>query len=224
VNFDRTVLNGAIGNIERLKDDLAERPAIASRVENTLVMLRNIRDNDSMRNHYATIYNQCVVLLVSHFGSALHDIFVAAAPLMLSKIQPKELEREELKFSLPELRELNYDLHDVIGDLLVTKRNISFQDMQSTIRAFETYCGIRIERDSRVNNIILAQAARHVIVHAGGKVDVKCSGQLRAASPREVKQTVTVGDLLVFTPGEIEFIAASMRAFIGNIVADAQTP
>ena len=187
-------------------------------MQNTLDMLANIREHDSLRRHYTTIYNQCVVLLVSHFGSALHDIFVAAAPKCLGRVTANEHEKETLKFSLSELRDRNYDLRDVIGDILVTKSDISFQDMGSTLRAFERYCGILISRDSSVNNIILAQAARHVIVHAGGKVDVKCTGQLRDAFPREVKRTLAVGDSLVFTPAEIDSIAASMRTFVGNIV------
>ena len=82
IDFDHTVLEGATHNIERLRADLDDRtPSVAERVGRTVQMLRNIRDNDSMRSHYATIYNQCVVLLVSHFGSALHSIFSLVAPI-----------------------------------------------------------------------------------------------------------------------------------------------
>lgn len=75
-NFDRVVLDFAISSIdslqERLKEKFANERLLATA---TLKQLKNIRENDSMRPQYKEIFNQCVVLLVSYFGSAVSDIF-----------------------------------------------------------------------------------------------------------------------------------------------------
>ena len=84
-----------------------------------------------MRSHYTTIYNQCVVLLVSHFGTTLHSLFVSAAPALLGTSADKDALKDELKFQLSELSEHDFDIRERIGELLVAKRDISFQDMQA---------------------------------------------------------------------------------------------
>lgn len=220
VDFDRTVLDTAISNIERLWHDLADRPSHANRVENTLQMPHNIRQHDSMRSHYAIIYNQCIVLLVSHFASVLHEIFVAAAPARLADVPEKDAEEEEMRFSLAELREREYEFKEAIGEVLIVKRNISFQDMQSTVRAFKTYLGVDIATDEHAHNIILAQAARHVIVHSGAIADAKFMRQVSAAHLRQIKSDVVERGQLAFTPAEVERVATSMRTLVGHVVGE----
>lgn len=217
-NFDRFVLNAGISNIQLLQDYFKERPSIADRIGNTLEGLRRIRENDSLRKHYSTIYNQCIVLLVSYFASTLHSIFIAAAPPRIGRFGSKDVGKEDLKFTLGELRDLDFELKDSIGQILTMKRDISFQDMQSTVKAFDGFLGIDVPAGSTMNNIILAQAARHVIVHSGSIVDIKCVKQLRDAAPRDVKPSIVVGELLAFTPGEVEAVASSMAAFVEQIV------
>ena len=43
--------------------------------ERTIKLLERIRENQSLRPEYEIMFNQAVVLLVSHFASALHDLF-----------------------------------------------------------------------------------------------------------------------------------------------------
>src|SRR5262249_44835552 len=90
--------------------------------------------HDSMRPHYTTIYNQCVVLLVSHFGSTLHSLFVTAAPELLGTSAEKDSLKDELKFQLSELCEHDFDIRERIGELLVTKRDISFRTCRARQR------------------------------------------------------------------------------------------
>jgi hypothetical protein len=218
VDFDHTVLDSAIQNLGHLQAALdAKNPHVADRVGNTLSMLKNIREHDSMRMHYATIYNQCVVLLVSHFGSALHAMFIAAAPTLLGVAGEREALKEELKFSISELRELKFDLNEAIGNLLVAKRDIGFQDMQSTVRAFKSYLGIDIPRDQHMHNVIFAQAARHAIVHSGAVADARFVRQIAAADLRIVKPVIRERDCLAFLPNEVETVAASMGALIKHV-------
>jgi hypothetical protein len=218
VDFDRTVLEAAIQNISRLQKELDERnPAVADRVGNTLAMLTNIRNNDTMRQHYVTIYNQCIVLLVSHFGSALHEMFVSAAPTRLGVTSDQDSSKDELKFSIAELRELEFDLKGTIGALLVAKRDIKFQDMQSTVRAFKNYLGVDIARDADMDNVILAQSARHVIVHSGGLVTATFMRRIASARSRKVKTTVVERQYLAFSPDEVDVVATSMQTFVDHV-------
>jgi len=225
IDFDRTVLDAAVQIIDGLRVSVDQNhPALADRIGNAVQMLRNVRTNDSMRSHYETIYNQCVVLLVSHFGSALHSIFRLSAPTRLASSAEKDALKDELKFSLAELNELDFQMRERIGDLLVSKRDISFQDMQSTRRAFKGYLGVEIGSGAHVNNIILAQAARNAIVHSGAVIDVKFVKQVSGAKPRDLKLQVAEGERLAFVPAEVEQVASNMREFVANITRQLDAP
>jgi hypothetical protein len=71
--------------------------------------------------------------------------------------------------------------------------------MQSIARAFKDYLGIEIERTQRVNDIVLAQGCRHVIVHSGGIVDDRLVRQLSSAQPRRLKPRLVLGERIQFT-------------------------
>jgi hypothetical protein len=145
-------------------------------------------------------------------------MFTLAAPTRLASSAEKDALKDELKFSLAELNELDFQVRERIGDLLVSKRDISFQDMQSTRRAFKGYLGVEIGSGAHVNNIILAQAARNAIVHSGAVIDVKFVKQVSGAKPRDLKLQVAEGERLAFVPSEVEQVASNMREFVANIV------
>ena len=94
----------------------------------------------------------------------LRDLFVAAVPSRIGSADAGDSAKEELKFSFAELRDMNFSLRDSIGEALIKKANVSFQDMKSTVRAFTGYLGLDTLSGGPMNNIIVAQAARHVIV------------------------------------------------------------
>src|ERR1044071_6944873 len=81
LDFDRFILDFAIEGMRsaaaKLRDELKAHNA-AKVVENRLGALETVRRHDSLRPKYQTIFNQCVVLLVSYFGSTLPEIFCAA--------------------------------------------------------------------------------------------------------------------------------------------------
>ena len=132
MNFDREVLSHAIDAIEILQQRLTQHHKIDNphlTVERTLQILRNYRQHDSLRHTDKTIFNQAVVLLVSYFGAAVHDVFRAGVSAALASDRDSPLLREQLKLSFAELREANFDLRKSAPDLLVNARDISFQDM-----------------------------------------------------------------------------------------------
>lgn len=217
MNFDRDVLDLAIGNLRELRDKLVrhhklDNPQLTA--ERVIQILERIRTNDSLRARYETIFNQALVLLVSYFGSSVQDLFRRGVREALASQADSQLLRENLRITLRELRDANFDLRDLAPDLLVQSKDISFQDMQSIARAFTDYLGIKIEKNAVVNDIILGQACRHVIVHSGGVADDRLLRQVADAAPRNVKVALSSGEVIQFSDSEVISVAQSMMKYI----------
>jgi hypothetical protein len=222
-NFDRVVLEYAIKSIEslqnRLKNKFENERLLAS---TTLKQLNSIRSNDSMRKEYEEIFNQCIVLLVSYFGSAVSDVFRNYVTARITSSKKMKILQEELKFTIGELRDLDFNLNGQMGDIIARKKDISFQDMGSISRNFKDYLGIVVDKDNNINNIILGQACRHVIVHAGAVADIKLLNQISGATPRDIKEEINVGDKIQFSLEEIEVLSGSMMDYITKLVETAK--
>jgi hypothetical protein len=220
LSFDRDVLDHAVQGVEELHERLVsagfENQALNAR--NTLKSLRGIKDHHSLLPRYRIIFNQGIVLLVSYFGSAVHDVFkIGVQARLLLDDSRSDLMEEELKLSFRDIRDRGWNLNDIAADLLVDKKDLTFQDMKSIALAFRQYVGVEVERDENTNNIIAAQACRHVIVHAGHQVTAKMLHQLREAKPRSLKLNLVVGELVQFSPDEVELVAASMRRYVSTV-------
>lgn len=217
MNFDKDVLSFAIEALEALQDRLTQHHQLENphlTAARTLEMLRGYREHDSLRPRYQTIFNQALVLLVSYFGSALSDLFRDGVSAVMSSGRDSPLLREQVKVSFLELREANFDLRTRAPDMLVNAKDISFQDMKSVARAFKENLGIEIEKTATVNDIIAAQACRHVIVHAGSIVDDALIRQLSGANPRKLKVSLAPGEHVQFSPEEVERAAAAMVEYL----------
>jgi hypothetical protein len=222
VRFDDRVLDLILRPLERLRDRLVAREITNQHLlpNNLITTLRNIKNNASLKTHYQALYNQWLVLLVSYFGSAVHDLFVdAAADAIRNRRRPAIL-KEILEAPVEEFAEEHEDHAAFLAGILASGKDISFQDMQSIGRAFTKYFSVSVEKDATVHDIILAQACRHAIVHSGGTTDRKLVNQLRAAQPRNLKPDLELGAKLEFTPSEIGMAASAMRTYLGNL--DAQ--
>jgi hypothetical protein len=222
MNFDRDVLSFAIAAIEELEERLKQHHQLDNphlSAGRTLHMLRQYREHDSLRPRYETIFNQALVLLVSYFGSSVHDLFRKGVNESLVAGKDPTLLKEQVKLSLSELREADFDLRDMAADLLVNAKDISFQDMKSIARAFQNHLNVTILQDKTINEIILAQACRHVIVHAGGIVNAQTIRQVSVAKPRAVKSDLALheGKAVQFTVDEIQRVAASMETYLRNV-------
>jgi len=221
MNFDRIILDFCINHIESLNNKLKKlkitNPYMLA--DNTVSALTNIRKNNSMRNQYRSIFNQCLVLLVSHFTSAIEDIFRIGVDMIIveGRLNSNEID-DSIKISINELRYLNFDLSGNFGDLLMRKKGISFQDMQSLNRTFKQYLGFSIEINNELNNIIFAQAARHTIIHASSIVNEKFMYQIRDTKPRDLKTNIKCGDNIEINPDEILLVSNSMKSFINNCI------
>lgn len=138
----------------------------------------------------------------------------------VNKGDNRDIMGEELRITVEDLIEVTSDVPRYVGIALSERKDMSFQDMQSIARGFGRYFGYVPARDERVNNIIVAQACRHAMVHAGGIVDDRLVRQVQSANPRTVKPTLTVGSQIRFSPEEIDEIGRSMQWYIQDL-ADA---
>ena len=225
MNFDRELLSIVIQSVSDLRNRLRshhklDNPMLTA--DRTLEQLQGFQKNDSLRPRYETIFNQSLVLLVSYFSSSVQDLFKLALAAAIDGGADLNLMKEELKFSLRDLSERNFDLKDAIPDLLILAKDISFQDMQSISRAFNSHLGIIIEKDEAVNNIILAQGCRHVIVHVGGLVSERLLKQVALASPREVKPTLTLHCRVQFSEQEVILVAQNMKKYLTVVAQKVQ--
>jgi hypothetical protein len=216
-NFDRVVLDYSIKAIEKLQNNLSIKfKNEALLATGTLKQLTLIREHDSMRNQYKEIFNQCVVLLVSYFGSAVSEIFKIYITSNISTLKNKKAFTEEFKFSPKEMSEYNFNLLAHIGEIIVSKKNISFQDMKSINRSFRDFLDIPIDKDSTVNDIIIGQACRHIIVHSGSLVNSQMLKQISNADPRSLNPKIKLNSKIQFEPeGMFREAELGFESFVG---------
>jgi len=224
IDFDRDVIDLMIASLEGLKKDVPlPMHSFNGRIDRLIHIISGIRDHESLKSKYGTVCNQAVVLLVSHFASVLGDLFRNAVSESLDSENNDAILDEDLKLTFREIKDKNWNIRGSAGDLLIAKKDLTFQDMQSTVKAFDHYIGVQIERDQRVNNIILGQAARHVIVHASARVTDRMVKQLVKVSPRSLKSSLELGATLVFTKEEVLELKSEMVAFVAALVNKLET-
>jgi hypothetical protein len=129
----------------------------------------------------------------------------------------------ELKITVGDIAEPDVNVPDFIVDRLIQSKGVSFQDMQSISRSFERFTGFLPPKSNHVHNIILGQAARHAIVHAGSRVDERFLGQVVNASPRDVMPIPTLGEEIQLEREDVERIAVSMEHYLGTVLVGIKT-
>lgn len=182
-------------------------------IDPTIKSIETIRQNASMKSSYEIMYNQCIVIMVSFFGSALEDIFKEALNEIMGHEDIGELKSEGFKITLEEWQT------GEIADIFVQKKDdINFQNMKSTTRSFETYIGLSpIEQDEMIDNINLAQIMRHCIVHSGCNITSKAYNQLKKVKKRSIKVSITKGEYVQFTEKEVHQIKDDMLLFMKSL-------
>lgn len=218
MDFDRVILKFAIDGIEALQERLRKAGIDNPKLQpqNTLRQLKSIQDHDSLRPTYQVIFNQCIVLLVSVFASSIADLFRDGICLLAKKGDSTSLKNEELKISVSDLLEYAGEINERLGHLIADKNDLSFQDMKSIGRAFKDYFEFDIPKDKNVNNIIMAQAGRHVIVHDSARINERVIRQVSGAKPRDLKPELD-GDTIQFNSSEVKIAAESMLTYFQKV-------
>jgi hypothetical protein len=215
MSLDEVVVKLALQALRRAEKNLGCDKHPSYSISNEIKQIENIRENESLKPSYQIMFNQCIVLLVSYFSSAIEDIFKESFKYKIKNVKLDGLGKEEVKITIGQyVLGLGH-----ISDLFVAKKDISFQDMQSILRSFEKYIGVSaIDKDNDVDNIVLGQACRNCIVHAGGVINPKTFGQIKTAEKRTIKTQIRLADNILFEEDEVNAVKDSMVAFINNIV------
>jgi len=221
MEFDEIVQTFCINALQRAntflkKHNLDKHPSCT--VSKELQQIETIRSHESLKPHYQAMLNQCVVLLSSYFASAVESLFTIAIPIKLDRGGTEKLNDAELRLKIDDLQLLNFILLPAIGELIASQKDISFQDMQSIARAFTDYLEFDPKKTKHVNNIILALACRHALVHSGGVASAKTINQISNATPRDIKNDLSPNQKILFTTDEIKIIGKSMTIYLDNLI------
>jgi hypothetical protein len=223
MEFDDVILTQAtsslIASIQKI-NKYYQNKALTSELSNSLKTLENIHSNESLHKQYEMMNNQCLVLLVSYFSLAVEKLFKDSLILMLNRPSSGTLKLEPLKLTLDDLRESDFDLKASIGDIIA--KDISFQDMQSIGRAFNTFYSFKIPQDKDVNNIILAQACRHAIVHFGAVANSRTIHQVAKAVPRSLKWELILDSEIGFERNEVRLVGQSMDTYLSTLASQIE--
>lgn len=223
-NFDGIVIDFVSASI--LKRDRYLKEALKSRETNyperfsgarIVKQLEKLRENEALRPEYSLIFNQCIVLLVSYFASSLHDLFRYFFQMRVESENAGKILKEGLKVSFGQLQELDWDVKSNAADLFLTSQDISFQDMKSVYRSFNQWLGFGRERDVVTDRIIVAQAARHCIVHAGGVASERTIGQIRGCVCDDVLPGMETGSAIATSPSDISTVSQAMKTYIKEL-------
>jgi hypothetical protein len=220
MNFDRLVLDVAIRHLEQLQERLTKLHGFDNPrfdVGHTLTLLRGIHDHDSLEHNYREMLNQCNVLLVSYFSSAVGDIFKSAVSEAVRSGAGPALLAADIRLTLREVREIAGELVERSGELFTAHRDISFQDMQSIGRSFREYFDYDPPKNEVVNDIIVSQGCRHVIVHSGGIVDRKLLRQVANAEPRTLHVDLVENRKVQFSESDISIVGDQMKVFVQTL-------
>ena len=218
-DFDQLLMHVVVDLFTNMQSKFAQATpnGTLKAVENAHRTLIAIKDNESLGPHYESIHNQCIVLLVSHFTSALKEMLVRFFDIALLDHRFERLGKQDFKLSVSELREASSDSSRSYGDIFLSKRDVSFQNLESIDRLFRDSFGVSIEKDPKVQDLILAMEARHCIVHSGSKVERKTAQHLRAAPDRSIKPHLSEGDRITFTKDEINLVLDRMKDYLNGL-------
>jgi hypothetical protein len=208
VDFDRQIQDICVSHIENLNSKLKRAPFQITNpiylADNAIQAIKNIRQHDSLRKHYQSIFNSCLVLQISYFTSILQDIFEYTFQyLSTNGLLPHMVDSEK-----PE----NY-----LEELINNKKSISFQNMESVCKSYKRYLDIDISRDQKFNTIVLAVASRHAIVHASGRADRKFLQQISNANPRDIKNMLVENEEIQFSSTELSYVKFATLVFIQEL-------
>jgi hypothetical protein len=125
VDFDRYILDSAIYAMKSCYEKLKNVYGIDNAhlvPQNTVKDLQNIRQHDSLRPKYEEMFNQCIVLLVSHFAYSLEELFRANIRECIQKTEKPSILSEEIRFTIKEIQDTGYNMLEQTGEWLMANQ------------------------------------------------------------------------------------------------------
>lgn len=155
--------------------------------------LDDVSKLDEMKSDFEILREQRVVLLVSAFEVFIEDIFRAIANNSPEYFIWPEKDKKIV------IGVEDFTSRFTLGDAIITHLNnkqYSFQDLGSTVKAFQDYLGVDLEiEDDTKDSIILGTACRHLIVHKGSVIDRQFLSQTRSLDAKYVEgKTLSISE------------------------------
>lgn len=170
----------AVTNLTSIKDELdltQGNLGLKAKIDRQLKTYKMVSRIPELATKFPVIREQIVVLMVGALEVFLSDIYKSIA-----NHNPEYFiwsEKEKIAFD-PLLLSGGFTMGDaIIGHM--KNSGVSFQDLKSTIDSFEKYCKIKIDLEDNVRDtLIIAAAARHIIVHNRSTIDLSFLKQIRS--------------------------------------------
>jgi hypothetical protein len=222
IEFDKLILDFCLRHMETLNDRLknGEATKITNQyylADNAINALNGIKTNQSFTKNYSNIYNQCLVLLVSHFTLTVEEIFATILKNQFSNNKLSKNAKNQIQLTLDEIDDVNQN-PNLLKKLLVTKKKLSFQNMNNIVKSFENFLGIKIDGDPKLDDIKFGFECRHLIVHNLSISDEKFIKNCKALKMRNIKKKILENDTINYSKSELEFIKISMLLFIQELI------
>lgn len=216
INHD--VLTISANNLKSIRKDIiatGRNQAIQKKIEQQLSTLTQVSQLDLIREKLPVLYEQMIVLMIGALEVFITDIFRG-----ISNRNPEyfiwKADKEKIAFE-PSMLKDDFTLGDIIIGHL-KNQGFSFQDLQSTTRAFEKYFDIAIELDTKATDILIISAAsRNIIVHNRSKIDRGFLNQVRNTMPGKAQKYKKDAKLSV-EEKDVEILAATIKGLCKNIV------
>jgi hypothetical protein len=186
----------------------------ANAAQNQIDSFDRLSSSPRIKELLPIVYGQQVVLFVSSFEAYLKELVRFIGNNYIGLI--KWPEGSSGKVDLASLSKSNLTIGDLILAIL-EQHDISFQDLQATKRFFKNYMdlevGLGIEYE---NNLILAAAIRHTVIHSGGIIDTKFIKQIRSLD-KATKDLYKEGDSIEISEDTVIELRDSFINFSKNL-------
>lgn len=220
IKFDKLILDFCLNHVKTLNDRLKNgAPKITNQyylADNTIQVLEGIQRNNSFTKHYSILYNQCLVLLVSHFTLIIEEIFSTVLKHQYTNQKLPNAAKNQIQSIINEIDEINQN-PVLLKNFLVAKKKLTFQSLSSVAKSFDNYLGIKIPQDQKFDDIKFAFECRHIIVHNVSKADEKFIRKCNDIRNRNIKRNIFLDEDINFTSSELEFVKISMLLFVQEL-------
>lgn len=217
LTFDETIQKVCISALNQIKRALKSINPLHS-VDNQITMLSDIRNNGSLDKYYGVMHNQCVVLLVSYFTSAIEDVFIVGlADRIANNSFP---ESGKYKLSINDMLDIQAQATpEAIASLIVRRSDgVNFQNMKSIIRSCNDYLNIDIKKDALHDTIAVAHICRHSIVHSGAIARQDTITQIQNYKSSSIQRNIMLDSNIQFSHTEVTKVSESMKKFINTVI------
>src|SRR5262245_44242574 len=129
LGFDQLIVQIAVEGLRTTASEITESYGLhvaVTKLNNRAAMLEKIREGGRLGEAYETIFNQCVVLLVAYFSSAVHGVFRQGLIAALRSDTGAPVTKQKLSVSWRSFEQAQGDHERIFADLLVAQKEISF--------------------------------------------------------------------------------------------------